>query len=283
MKNFKINFKLKSINDIEPWGNSMHWFGLTDGTLYIQVGDEKIYEYSDSARDYFKCDIKYNDYYLARFVTDFTELFRFIREPIPEILYNNIDKFEDMTDLWKDMYIDKPDDIFDKFYDEEYTPLTEWYYMQHTFNSGHLVGGQSIEFFRHGDKIKILWKSYDDAILENGENIWTSPNGIYEMSWKDFTDECKNFYWRFRRKIDVQTYRAYKYGIDGVEIDKKLLLKSNSDNITAFGQHLELLFSDDYEKTDFNRILALYEKMRSEINEQELQKISGDKRPLQNV
>lgn len=270
MKNFKINFKLKNINDIEPWGNSLHWFALTDGTLYIQVGDEKIYEYSDSARDFFKCDIKYNDYYLARFITDFTEIFRFIREPIPEILYNNIDTFEEITDLWKDMYTDKPDDIFNEFYFGEYDTLTEWYYMQRTLDSSHLVSGQSIGFFRHGDKIKILWKSYDDAILENGENIWTSPNGIYEMSWEDFTEEVKDFYWRFRRKMDAQTYRAYKYGIDGVEIDKKLLLKSNSDNITAFAQHLELLFSDDYEKTDFNRILALYEKMRREINEKNI-------------
>lgn len=44
MKNFKINFELKNTDDIVPWGenrNHLHWFGLTDGTLYIQVGNEK--------------------------------------------------------------------------------------------------------------------------------------------------------------------------------------------------------------------------------------------------
>lgn len=275
MKDFKINFELKNINDIEPWGDTIHWFALTDGTLYIQVGDEKIYEYSDSARDFFKCDIKYNDYYLARFVTDFTELFRFIREPIPEILYDNIDKFEDMTDLWKNMYIDKPDDIFDEFYFGEYNTLVEWYYMQRTLDSGHLVGGPHIGFFRCGDKIKILWKSYDDAILENGENIWTSPNGVYEMSWNDFTKEVEIFYLKFRQEMDSRTDYIYKHGLTHAQIDRELLLHSNSNNITAFEQHLALLFSDDYEKTDFDSILFLYEKMRSEINEQELQEISG--------
>ncbi|MCM1316205.1 MAG: DUF5984 family protein [Prevotella sp.] len=275
MKDFKINFELKNINDIEPWGDTIHWFALTDGTLYIQVSDHKIYEYSDSARDFFKCDIKYNDYYLARFVTDFTELFRFIREPIPEILYDNIDKFEDITDLWKNMYEDKPDDIFDEFYFGEYNTLTEWYYMQHTLNSAHLVGGPHIGFFRYGDKIKILWKSYDDAILENGENIWTSPNGVYEMSWNDFTKEVEVFYLKFRRKMDYRTDYIYKHGLTHAQIDRELLVHSNSNNIIAFEQHLELLFSDDYEKTDFDRILFLYEKMRSEINEQELQEISS--------
>ncbi len=283
MKGFRINFELKNIDDIVPWGNSLHWFALTDGTLYIQVGDDKIYEYSDSARDFFKYNIKYNDYYLARFVTDFTELFRFIREPIPEILYDNIDKFEDFTDLWKNMYIDKPDDVFDEFYFGEYNTLTEWYYMQHTFDSSHLVGGPHIGFFRCGDKVKILWKSYDNAILENGKNIWTSPNGVYEILWNDFTAEVKSFYWKFRRKMDSRTTYIYKNGLKDVEIDRKLLLHSNCNNLVAFRQNLELLFSDDYEKTDFDRILSLYEKMRSETDEQKLQKVSSHKRPCKNI
>ncbi|MDE6677703.1 MAG: hypothetical protein K2K02_01560 [Ruminococcus sp.] len=276
MKDFSINFKLKNINDIQPWGdNTIHWFALTDGTLYIQVGEEKIYEYSDSARDFFKDDIKYNDYYLARFVTDFTKIFRFIREPIPEILYDNIDKFEDMTDLWKNMYIDKPDDVFNEFYFGEYNTLTEWYYMQHTLDSGHLVGGPHISFFRYGDKIKIMWKTYDNAVLENGQNIWTSPNGVYEISWNDFIKEVEAFYWKFRLKMDSRTVYIYKHGLTHAQIDIKQLLHSNSDNIVAFRQNLALLFSDDYEKTDFKQILALYDKMKGEINEQKLQKISG--------
>lgn len=229
---------------------------------------KKIYEYSDSARNFFKCDIKYNDYYLARFVFDFMETFRFIREPIPEVLYNNIDKFEDITDLWKDLHFDEADDLFDSFYDNEYCPLIEWY-CNCKFDSAHLVGGQHIGFFRCGDKVKILWKSYDNAILENGKNIWTSPNGVYEILWNDFTAEVKSFYWKFRRKMDSRTNYIYKNGLNNVEIDRKLLLNSNCDNILALRQHIGLLFSDDYEKTDFDRILSLYEKMRNEINLQQ--------------
>ncbi|MDE7137074.1 MAG: hypothetical protein K2O29_01250 [Ruminococcus sp.] len=270
MKNFRINFKLKNISDIEPWSDTIHWYALTDGTLYIQVGNRKIYEYSDFARDFFKCDIKYNDYYLERFVLDFMWIFRFIREPIPKILYENIDKFEDLTDVWKNIYENKSDDIFDEFYFGEYSSLTEWYYMQHTFDSSHLVGGQRIGFFRYGDKIKILWKSYDNAVLENDKNIWTSPNGVHEISWNDFTEEVEDFYWKFRQEMDSRTEYIYKNGLTHAQTDREILLHSNCNNLTSFRHNLDLLFSDDYEKTDFNYILALYEKMRSEINEQEL-------------
>ena len=272
MKDFSINFKLKNINDIQTC-SKLNWYTLTDSTLYIQAGDHKIYEYSDSARDFFKCD-KYNDYYLARFVTDFTEIFRFIREPIPEILYDNIDTFEDMADLWKNMYIDKPDDVFDEFYFGEYDTLTEWYCIR-TLDSGHLTGGPDISFFRYADKIKIMWKTDDYAVLENGQNIWTSPNGVYEMYWNDFIKEVEDFYWRFRQRMESRTAYIYKHGLNDVKIDKKLLVHSNSDNIIAFSQNIGLLISDDYEKTDFKQILTIYDKMRGEINEQELQEISG--------
>ena len=273
MKDFKINFKLKNINDIEPWGNELHWFALTDGILYIQVGDHKIYEYSDSALDFFKCD-KYNDYYLERFVTDFTEIFRFIREPIPEILYDNIDTFADMAYLWKNMYINKPDDVFDEFYFGEYDTLTEWYCIR-TLDSAHLTGGPDISFFRCGDKIKIMWNTDDDAVLENGQNIWTSPNGVYEMSWNDFTEEVESFLKKYRRAMDLHTAFICKNGVSHAEIDIKHLLRSNCNNHVILRQHLQLLLSDDYEKTNFKQILTIYDKMRGEINEQELQEISG--------
>ena len=146
--------------------------------------------------------------------------------------------------------------------------------MQHTFDSAHLVGGPHIGFFRCGDKVKILWKSYDNAVLENGENIWTSPNGVYEMSWNDFTKEVEIFYLKYHQEMESRTDYIYKHGLTHAQIDREILLHSKSNSIEAFRQHLALLFSDDYEKTDFDSILFLYEKMRREINEQELQEIS---------
>lgn len=128
MDSFKINFRLNKLDSIVPWGEgqySLSWLGLTDGLLWISAGNRTIYEYSDAAREYFGSDIRFNDYQLSRFLEDFSEIFRYVREPVPKTLYDRVGEFGKLTDVWKQSHIDDPDNIFDKFYDEEYTVLTE--------------------------------------------------------------------------------------------------------------------------------------------------------------
>ena len=43
----KINFQLQELDKVMPWGTNMHWFGLTDGLLWINVGEQTIYEYNE--------------------------------------------------------------------------------------------------------------------------------------------------------------------------------------------------------------------------------------------
>lgn len=97
MGSFKINFKLQKLNKIKPFGEkggySLGWFGLTDGLLWISVGGQTIYEYGKEARKRFHRCKKYNDYYLARFLEDFFKTFRYVGEPIPEKLYDNVENF----------------------------------------------------------------------------------------------------------------------------------------------------------------------------------------------
>lgn len=51
MNKLKINFRLQELDKIMPFGTApdltFHWFGLTDGYLWIDVGNRTIYEYSD--------------------------------------------------------------------------------------------------------------------------------------------------------------------------------------------------------------------------------------------
>lgn len=132
MGEFKINFRLQDLDKICPWGSkdalSLHWFGLTDGQLWIDVGNQTIYEYSEAARQYFACPIQYNEYQLSRFLEDFSCTFQFIRESIPECLYDEIGEFEAKTDAWKESHIDDEDAVFDLFYDNEYERLVRWFY-----------------------------------------------------------------------------------------------------------------------------------------------------------
>lgn len=158
MNRFKINFQLQELDKIIPWGEepnlSLHWFGLTDGQLWIDVGTRTIYEYNEDARNYFGIPVKYNDYQLSRFLEDFFGTFRYVGKSIPIELYNGIDEFDSKTEKWKECHIDEEDEIFDRFYFDEYWELYEWR-SNRSFDSGHLVGGPYIGCFRCGEKIKI--------------------------------------------------------------------------------------------------------------------------------
>ena len=88
-----INFKLKDFDKIIPVGQEpnlrLSWFFLTDGDLWLTFGDQTIYEYSKEAIQHFgDKTTPYNDYYIVRFLEDFTELFRKISEPIPDSFFS---------------------------------------------------------------------------------------------------------------------------------------------------------------------------------------------------
>lgn len=267
MSSFKINFILNKPDKIVPWGEypySLSWFALTDGLLWICAGNNKIYEYSDAAREYFGCDIRYNDYQLSRFLEDFSEIFRYIREPVPKTFYDRVGEFGELTDAWKQSHTDDPDDIFDKFYDEEYTALTEWYYNR-IFDSGHLIGGPHIGCFRYEDMIKIYWES--DYTLENGSSIWTSPKGVYELPYIVFIYEVYEFFSSFFSAMDEQVKNAVEMDWGAVRLDKKQLLIENADRKTGFRQKISLLTKPYNSTADWDRIMTVYKNMKREIED----------------
>lgn len=264
---FKINFKLQEIDCIIPWGEKnkyLSWFGLTDGFLWIDIGNDVVYEYSQAARDYWKCNaLKYNDYQLSRFLEDFSGIFYFVRESVPEMLYNHIDDFITMTECWKDKYIDEPDDLFNDFYDYKYMPLTEWFYNR-TFDSGHLVGGPIIGCFRCGDKVKLFWLS--DYVLDNKCSIWTSPKGVVEFNYADFVMETENFFQSFFIEMDKQVSLAQSRNWDKVEVDKRKLVLENQKRKADFTQKVNLLSCRSNVLTDWEKIKLLFEEMKIEIS-----------------
>lgn len=258
---FRINFKLKKPEDVCPWGSSMHWFGLTDGLLWINAGDSVIYEYSDSAIRMYEGSSRYNDYQLSRFLEDFSELFGEVSVSVPQELYSSAENFFEMTEEWKKRYINESDEFFDRFYDNEYEPLTEWYNSR-KMNSGHLVGGPNISFIRYGDRIKIIWDGR--CRLENGDDLWTSPQGVYELPYSEFVNAVKAFFLEFFMKMDGQVRISCEMDWGNVQLDKQRLRKEHIQRKELFRQRLEML---DRNETfaDKDRILGLFERMKGEI------------------
>lgn len=261
---FRINYVLKKPDKIVPWGGekkTLHWFGLTDGLLWINAGDSVIYEYSEPHPDAFGIQVDYNDYQLSRFIEDILELTPVISDSVPESLFDVIESLSDDLQAWKAMYIDKSDEEFDHFYDEYYLPLSEWFY-DRFFDSGHLVCGPLIGFFRCGDKLKLIW---DSEPLEDGTEIWKSPRGIYEIDYQGFVSEVSRFISAFTTDMDNQIDDVVRNGIPGVFADTDALVCENTQRKETFEHQLSYLYTERNQGIDWNRIHDLYEMMCNEL------------------
>ena len=271
---FGINFVIKSPDEIIPFGDDkkyLSWFGLTDGILYINAGNDVIYEYSQAALDLWKNEFKYNDYYLSRFFEDISEIFAYIAAPVPRFFYEKINDFPQTANKWNIIYSEKNDDEYYDFLDNKYEFLTGWYYSR-MIDSAHLKGGPRIYFFRCGGKITIKWES--DSELENGGNIWTSPCGIYELDYSEFVSEIKRAVNSFLGDMDEQIVRAAEHPPENVIIDKEKLVEENFHRKESFLQKLS--FFDDIKNIpgdlydidpDWNRIALLYSEAIKETSE----------------
>lgn len=235
--------------------------GLTDGLLWIDVGTQTIYEYNDVAQNQFGCSVKYNDYQISRFLEDFSWTFRYVGESIPEELYNILDAFDSKADRWKECHEDEEDEVFDKFYYDEYWELYKWR-ADRTFDSGHLVGGPFIGCFRCGEKIKILWES--EYKLDNGESIWTAPKGSFEMPYNEFVLSVTEFLDSFFAAMDKQVENAIAKEWGNISLDKQRLAEENVERKLSFSKALSYL-KNTCVSTDWDKIMKLYYKMEEEL------------------
>ncbi len=267
MCKIKINFSLLSPDKIKPFGESsdycLQWFGLTDGLLSIDVCGRTIYEYSAAALKYYKLRHKYNDYYLARFIEDFFGTFRAVSQTVPEELYYVVDSFGAMREKWESVHADDPDDIFNKFYFDEFCGLCGWY-NDRTFDSAHLIGGPLIGCFRHGDNLKIIWNG--EHKLDNGADLWSAPSGCVEILYSDFTSAVEIFYRDFFAAMDHQCKIAPNLIDKRIQLDAPHLVQENDQRKRTFSQCLEYLYSPS-ESYDWEKILSLYANMKKQLKD----------------
>lgn len=243
---FRINFELKAnLDEIVPFGEkgrySLSWFGLTDGLLWITAGDKTVYEYSDAALKEWG-GTRYNDYYLSRFLEDFSRIFEKTAQPVSRELYDSVEDFEERSEKELEQILDNEDGPeFDRLYDE-YIENRAWF-GDRVFDSGHLKGGPLIGCFRCEDKLKFYWNSGLNGcdLLDSGESIWTSPRGYFEMPYRDFTDEVKRFFTEFYAKMDAQAERALDKDWGEIKVDKEYLVRENAERKIGFDQKLTLL------------------------------------------
>jgi hypothetical protein len=272
-----IKFKLFDLDNVslfekdgEPY---VSWFSLTDGDLWIDFGKANFYEYTHEAVEYFSGKSStYNDYFIVRFIEDFTELFMNINENIPLSLYENTCDFDNLIkflgdiDEWYDKEVpDEQEENEDEhdFYFEKIVPLTSWIHNRQ-LDSGHLQGGPKIWFFRCEEQMRIIWKA-DDKI-EDKINMWTSQYGQFRLPFSSFKKEVKRFGEAFFQAMDEQVHLAVEKDWKDVKIDKIQLLKEHRERYVNFYLSLSKLDEESKGRTDWNKIDSLVQEMKNSLS-----------------
>ncbi|GAA1685380.1 hypothetical protein GCM10009745_32330 [Kribbella yunnanensis] len=76
----RFGFELRPVAEVAPWGGdkpNLHWFGLTDGWYWIELGDVRLLKF---AADY---EVPYVDYYVVRLWEDLLQLLPVALEEVP--------------------------------------------------------------------------------------------------------------------------------------------------------------------------------------------------------
>lgn len=263
-----INFKLKHPDHIIPWGTppdtSMHWFGLTDGEYWLELGNTRLFEYTDEILKHWGINnFNYVDYQVIRLIEDWTDIFQFIAEPIPDGFYvisNNhqaLYGFYGKARNWLDQLSNDPMSDTGSYYDK-YDQIIGWV-QSRTLSTTHLKNGPGIHFFRNKDKLSIVWDASDQA--EGQIPVWTSQTGEIEIEYKSFVAEVEDFGRRFFNSMDTQVQLALSKDWGSTYLDKEKLIAEHEQRKAAFQNSLFILNSNQTTNTDWSLISSLLSEM----------------------
>ena len=245
-----FEFKLKHPDEISPWGTpdklSIHWFGLTDGEYYIDLGKCRLYEYTEELIESSAFATQYVDYHVSRLIEDLCEIIPSIQESIPLEFYELVKTHTGLFDFkeraynWLDEFDSEDEMQMDQAF-EQYGQHLAWI-DQRMLYAGYLVAGQKIGFFRHENKIALVWesKSSEDDIVER----WTATNGELEMPYQTFVEAIKDFADRFTEAMDRQIELAVAKDWQNVFLDKEALLKEHENRKQTLSQRIAILTTD---------------------------------------
>jgi len=233
-----FEFKLKPLQEVMPWGEepelNLHWFGLTDGIYYMNVGEEQLFRSSKEIllhwkKEYPDLDINlaYVDYQVVRLYEDLLEILADVMQAIPAELQHFV-KSKQSYECWeKELW-----DIFNSTEDEEIEDLyylaTEWWNRCRSLSTMHLNNGPNIWLWRAESTIYIRWNN--ESMKIDGIQPWTAVRGEFVLSLEEFEEEVRDFHHRLMAEM-VQRIEQLKSNnpIPHVKIDLASLEKEHDE------------------------------------------------------
>ena len=227
-----FEFKLHPLEKVMAWGNTLHWFGLTDGIYYMNVGEEQLFRNSKEKLQEWKTEDPsfdtsnvFVDYQVIRLYEDLLEILPNILQEVPLKLYALVETPQ-KQEKWQTHLWNIYESTESKHIEELYFQAA--WLSNHQLSTMHLQHSPNIWFWRVNDEIFIRW---DNRLKDN--NIiqpWSTVQGEIKMSVKDFLFEVKTFH---NRLINCMTNRIeliqHNNPIPNIEIDIPYLMNEHKE------------------------------------------------------
>ena len=225
-----FNFRLAALEQVKPWGEPpsqrLHWFGLTDGQYWLQVGKDALFEYSEAARQKSGCP-RYCSYQVVRLYEDVLEIVSDVLEPVPSDIspYLNLDRRMKWGRAYNAWAQDAESRLPEDQYWESIDVATSWI-GERTLDSAYLTPSTRIQLWSDGRDVHVEWDNRDKLI--EGVEAWTATAGSYAIPIAAFIAEVQSFHDRLMAQMfeRVGSVRAGRLP-ENVEVDIGALAKEH--------------------------------------------------------
>jgi hypothetical protein len=255
-----FEFQLKPLEKMTPWGNQpeldLHWFGLTEGIYYLNVGNEQLFRFSKEIIQHWRKQYPelnglehYVDYQVIRLYEDVLKILPDVLNPIPAeanclIETPSVQK-KWIADLTKVLEADDDDELYDTCY-----KVTDWWTYRHLSNM-HLNHGPDIWFFRVDDTIHIRWCNDEKKI--DGIQPWATVIGDWQLPVAQFIKELESFHNRLMNEMGnrIEILRTNN-PVPHIKVDIDNLMKEHEQRMKP----LETVLTSTPRAVNWNEVIS---------------------------
>jgi hypothetical protein len=254
-----VQFKLSPLDEIQPWGEagdeSLHWFGLSDGLYWLDVGDEELLRYSDRACERFGGP-RYCNYYLARIHEDLLDMMPRTLEPVPAALVpylcgESASAWERDSRAW---------------YEREERPGNDLYWEaslwvdDRSLVTNYLSPPANVRLWSDAEFVTISWDNTEATF--DGAPAWSATRGSYRLTRDQFIDEVKSFHSRLMRAMQARLNEVIDADLPSrIRVDVAGLKQEHEQRC----RELELALSRRPDPTDWARVQRAIAAVEREI------------------
>jgi Family of unknown function (DUF5984) len=242
-----FQFELTPVAEIQPWmgpeGPHLHWYGLTHGLYWMQVGDHRLFEYSLDVVSRF-AGPRFCDYQVARLHDDVLELVPHALEPVPQELQPYIaGEWDRYWKTWSQV-------LGDGGPNPDARDAAIWWMNRRTLDSAYLTPSANIMVWSTPATIRIQW---DNRLKEfQGSKAWSADYGFWEISRGEFVNEVRSFHDRLIEQMDDRVSQVAAGALGAhIHIDSEGLIRQQAQEARSIFRRL----AEPEEPTDWHLVI----------------------------